>query len=478
MTTARLTSRVLHAEWTKLWTVRRWAAGLAAAALLSVLFGLLAANGTQDNTNQRTGLIVGPQGLVVQDSFRFVHRPLTGDGSIVAQVASQHASQPGAAAGIMVKTSTTPGSSYAALMVTSGHGVRLSANFGPGTGAGPGAAPVWLRLTRAGAVITARRSADGVTWRPVGTVRLVRPAGTVQVGLFVTSPPKTVVTKTLSATSAGETATTSQATFDHVRVTGAAAGTWAGETIGHTDVKPPAPGSSTQAGGLFTVTGSGAIGSGEGPDDPIQNSLFGLFFGVLVLIPVAVLFMTSEYRRPLILATFGASPRRRRVLAAKASVIGAASFGTGLTAALATYLITRPLFQARGFRPPAFAYTFLGQPAVLRAVIGSAVLAGALGVLSMAVAALVRRGAATIAIVVALFVLPVFVAAPLPLTAARWLVALTPAGGLAIQRTKPPTDTLAEPWSMLSPWLGLAVVCGYAAAALALAMWRVERRDA
>ncbi len=40
MTTARLVSRALRAEWTKLWTVRRWAVGLLAAALLSVLFGL------------------------------------------------------------------------------------------------------------------------------------------------------------------------------------------------------------------------------------------------------------------------------------------------------------------------------------------------------------------------------------------------------------------------------------------------------
>ncbi len=199
---------------------------------------------------------------------------------------------------------------------------------------------------------------------------------------------------------------------------------------------------------------------------------------MLVLIPVAVLFMTSEYRRPLILATFGASPRRRRVLAAKAAVIGAASSGTGLAAALATYLVTRPLFQARGFRPPAFAYTSLSQPAVLRAVVGSALLAGALGVLSLAVAALVRRGAATTAIVITLFVLPVFVSAPLPLTAARWLMSLTPAGGLAVQRTKPPTGTLAEPWSMLSPRPGLGIVCGYAAVALALAMRRVQRKDA
>jgi hypothetical protein len=117
MTTARLMSRVLRASGQAVdgAAVGR---GPASRGALSVLFGLLAANGTQDNTNRRTDLIVGPQGLVVQDSFRFVHRPLTGDGNIVA-VASQDASQPGPRY-IMVKTGTTPGSSYAALMVTSG----------------------------------------------------------------------------------------------------------------------------------------------------------------------------------------------------------------------------------------------------------------------------------------------------------------------------------------------------------------------
>src|SRR5258708_12959153 len=78
MTTARLVSRALRAEWTKLWTVRRWAVGLLAAALLSGLFGLLSAHGTPDKTNQRTDPIVGPHGLGVQDNFRFVHGPLTG----------------------------------------------------------------------------------------------------------------------------------------------------------------------------------------------------------------------------------------------------------------------------------------------------------------------------------------------------------------------------------------------------------------
>ncbi|HEX9521272.1 MAG TPA: hypothetical protein VF940_34475, partial [Streptosporangiaceae bacterium] len=137
-----------------------------------------------------------------------------------------------------------------------------------------------------------------------------------------------------------------------------------------------------------------------------------------------------------------------------------------------------PLSEARGYRPPAYAYTSLAQPGVLRAVIGGALLIGALGVLSLAIAALVRHSAAAISIVIALFILPVFIASPLSLTAAHWLIALTPTGGLAVLRAKPPTDLLAEPWSALSPWLGLGVACAYAALALALAIWRIERKDA
>jgi len=479
--TIRQMRRLLRAEWTKLWTVRRWSLALIATALLSLGFGLASTSAT-DETNQREGLLVGPHGLIVQDSFRFVHQSLDGDGTIIARVTSQDASQPDATAGIMIKNNTRPGASYASLTVTPGHGMRLGANFDADIPAGSGGTPVWLRLDRNGTVVTASRSEDGMTWQRVGSVRLVAPATTVQVGLAVTSPPHLNIKKTLGGTGYDATPTVGHATFDNVRVTGNTTGSWTGDTVGYDpSVKsdnPSVAGSSTEASGVFTVTGSGAIGPDEAADDPTQDALFGLFFGVLALIPVAVLFMTSEYKRPLILATFGASPRRRRVLAAKAAVIGAASFATGLVAALATYLIARPLFEAHGYRPPAFAYTSLAQPGVLRAVIGSALLVAALGVLSFAVAALVRHGVAAISIVIALFVLPVFVAVPLPLIASRWLMALTPTGSLAIQRVKAPTDTLAEPWSMLPGWLGLVVICGYAAVALALAVWRVERRDA
>src|SRR5258706_353115 len=155
---------LLIVEWTKLWTVRRWTLALLAAVLSSTLFALLAANGNSTQANDPNQL-VGPRGLVVQDYFRCVHQPLDGDGSIVARITSQDPSSPWAAAGIMVKTSTTPGSSYAALTVTPGHGLRLGANFDTDIAAGPPTTPVRLRLTRP----AARSPPAARTTAPPGT---------------------------------------------------------------------------------------------------------------------------------------------------------------------------------------------------------------------------------------------------------------------------------------------------------------------
>ena len=77
-----------------------------------------------------------------------------------------------------------------------------------------------------------------------------------------------------------------------------------------------------------------------------------------------------------------------------------------------------------------------------------------------------------------LVLLPLIVGMVLPGTAPRWLMYTTLAGGMATQRAKPPTVTLAEPWAMIGPWAGIGVVTAYACAALGLAWWRLRRRDA
>src|SRR5207245_9961531 len=93
-----------------------------------------------------------------------------------------------------------------------------------------------------------------------------------------------------------------------------------------------------EARGALAVTGSGdiapAVAGGESdPGRGVERTLIGAFVGLIVLTIVATLFITGEYRRGLIRSTFAASPRRGRVLAAKALVIGAVAYVAGLIAA-------------------------------------------------------------------------------------------------------------------------------------------------
>ena len=495
--------RLVGAESFKLRTVRRWVIALAAVLLLSSGFALLLAQGNKFSRGDLPA-VVGPHGLAVQDKFRFMHQPMDGDGTITVHVAAQHLAderrnvverdngeivipvlQDRAGAGIMIKASAEPGSAYAAIMVTPGAGVLMSSNFDDDITGPKVTSPQWLRLERVGAAITGYASSDGSNWTKVATTTVPQLPATAQVGLFVSSPDEERLEKSLGSTSVGILPTSSTAEFDHLTVPAAVAGTWASDDIGRIDLsdqfqeKGLGPRGSTRAeNGTFTLTGSGTFKTSLMPDDPLEGALFSVFFGLMVLIPVAVLFMTSEYKRPLLKSTLAASPNRRLMMAAKATVIAGTGFVIGVAAALLCYAIAMPRMRANGFQPPDFEAISLGQVDVWRAITGSGVVFAALAVLAMSLGAIMRHTAAAVATTIALIIVPMFVGTPLPLTAARWLMYLTPAGGFAVQRIRPPDATLAEPWAMIGPWQGLAAVTGYALVALFFAIRLARKRDA
>jgi hypothetical protein len=502
--------RLLRAEWTKLRSVRRWVLALAAVALLSVGFSLFGAANSGTNANEFPDFVVGPNGHPVTDEFEFVHQPLAGDGSVVARVASQDDSHEWAGAGVMIKDGVRPGARYAALLVTPKHGVRLSANFDPDVaGSDGGTAPRWLKLTRAGDSVTGYESSDGSSWREVGSVDVGELPSTVQVGVFVSSPPTITVKRSAGSTSVGGHSTTGTATFDNVLVEPAAGSgqpaAWSGDTLRHPPPpnrpdgpelepregeptgggeptgKPGSPdgdGDWSEAAGVLTVTGSGEIGPRESPDDLVQAALFGILIGLIVIAAMGVLYMTSEFKRGMIRTTFAVTPRRGSVLAAKAVVLGATAFALGLVASVASFLLGLPLLKNNGFAPPAFPTPSLTEGPVLRAILLTGAFVALVALLGLGVGAIMRRSAGAITTVLVLVILPTFVAIALPSVAAEWLMRLTPAGGFAVQRAKPTTDWLAEPWAMIGPWAGLAVVAAYAVAALLAGGWLLRRRDA
>jgi ABC-2 family transporter protein len=477
--------RLLAAEWTKLRSVPRWAAALLAAAVLTVVVSLLGAAGSGSDANRHWDRPAGPDGRAVTDAFHFVHRPLSGDGSVTARVRSQAGAggtaHEWARAGLMVKDGTEPGSRYAAIMVTPGHGVRLQANFAADLAGGAGSTPRWLRLTRAGAAVTGYESADGAGWRRLGTVDLGTTSPTLQVGLFVASPGEQQVERQFGSAGIGERPTASTAGFDNLRVEPGPAAPWRAQDVG----RPESPGQATATGDGFTVTGSGDIGLAPPDDDVVRLSLAGAFVGLMVVVGIGVVFVTAEYRRGMIRTTFAASPRRGRVLVAKALVLGAVTFVAGLAACLAAFQLGQPMLRANGLAPPAFPRVSLADGPALRAVVGTAAVLALVAVLGLGAGAILRRSAAAIAGLIVLLVLPQLVAGALPLTAARWLLRVTPAAGFAIQQTVPQWSGgpagLCLPESGCfpeGPWVGFGVLCAWAAGTLAAAAWLVRRRDA
>ncbi len=223
-------------------------------------------------------------------------------------------------------------------------------------------------------------------------------------------------------------------------------------------------------------------GPGSGaPTATISDHLLGAFAGLLVLVVIAAMFMTAEYRRGLIRITLAASPRRGQVLAAKAIVIGSAAFVTGLVAAVIAVTAGVRLSRDHGFYVlPVPWFT------EVRVVAGTAALLAVAAVLALAVGALLRRSAAAITAVIAGIVLPYILATAsvLPAGAVAWLLRVTPAAAFAIQQSVPRYPQVIAPYPPvagyfpLAPWVGFGVLCAFTGAALALAAWLLHRRDA
>ncbi|MEV0628105.1 ABC transporter permease subunit [Nonomuraea wenchangensis] len=505
-------ARLVHAEWTKFRTVRGGPAGLVLAALLVVGLGLLSAAGSHASCSKGPVEVPcpvpprGPGGEAVEDHFFFAHQPLRGDGSITVRVSAMSgrirlpdavpgvrnvatAMTPWARAGLMIKASTRQGASYAAVMVTAEHGVRMQHDFTEDVAGLPGkvtpSTPRWLRLTRAGDTVTGEESADGVRWTKVAAVRLPGLPAQARVGLFAASPGDVRV----SGNAVGGSTVTSRfaevtAVMDRLGVRGAGTGgAFALDDIGvayELDGSPHHPGGFRESGGTYTITGVGDIAPLT-VGSTVENTLAGAMFALVAVIVVGVLSVTAEYRRGLVRTTLLASPRRGRVLVAKAAVVLAATFAGSLAATAVTLPLARHVLAGNGVHLlPVSALT------ELRVVAGVAGVLAVSAVLALAFGALLRRGAAAVIAAVAAVLVPYVLATTsvLPEPVADWLLRVTPAAGFAVQQSIPEYPQVvghhapAGGFYPLPPWAGFAVLCGYAALVLALAVRRLNREDA
>lgn len=534
--------QLIHAEWTKLRSVRGWMISLALGVALTIGLGVLSASGTRvTNNGKPVGpkdapyLATGPGGEAVADTYYFMHQPLAGNGTITARVtslvgasspvggqncppgmlrsnpppfgaqeclkaggresgASPASLQPWAKAGLIVTASTTQGSPYAAVMVTPGHGVRMQWDYTNDRAGLPGRvsaiSPRWLRLKRSADTVTAFDSTDGKHWSTIGSAVVAYLPSTVEVGLFVTAPQITESQSSIGGRTGVTNPTLATATFDDVMISQhGSGGTWRAA-----QVAPKNPltagyaalaGGATHAKGTFRISGSGdiapAVGGPAAAGVPLETALVGAFLDLLVIVVLATLFVTGEYRRGLIRTTLAARPRRAQVLAAKAIVLSAVSLVVGLVTFAPAIAVGRSILLSNGnLIYPVSALT------QIRIVVGLSLVLAVGAVLALSIATIARRGAGVIAGLIVAFVLPQFLAgsAIVPDGPAEWLLRITPAAGFAVGQSLPryfqvsSVYTPAYGYYPLSPWAGFLVLCAYAAAAVGLAAYLFRRRDA
>jgi ABC-2 type transport system permease protein len=130
-------------------------------------------------------------------------------------------------------------------------------------------------------------------------------------------------------------------------------------------------------------------------------SLNGILLAQLAIGVLGVLLISSEYTTGLIRATFAAVPQRRTVLAAKAIVFTAATLIVSEIACFIAFFVGQAFLSSKHLE------AHIGDPGVLRAVIGGGLYLAVLGLLALGLGTMIRHSAGAIATLFGLlFVLP------------------------------------------------------------------------
>lgn len=209
------------------------------------------------------------------------------------------------------------------------------------------------------------------------------------------------------------------------------------------------------------------LASGEADEVPGSFVTWGTMVAQIPAIVLGALVITSEYGTGMIRATFAATPRRGRVIAAKAAVLTGVLLIGGLVTAFGGY------FAGNWFLTEAGSGVPWGSEGLLRALIGNGVVLALLGLLTFAVGLLVRHTAAAISIVLGIVAVLASLAWALPGDWGTWVAKVLPGNS-----TQAITSVVPFNPDVLGPWTGLGVLASQLVVMLALGVYAVQRRDA
>jgi ABC-2 type transport system permease protein len=225
-------------------------------------------------------------------------------------------------------------------------------------------------------------------------------------------------------------------------------------------------------GAIATLQFKSSSTSGRPMDDDLVGAsthslaLFGVPFALIALGVLGVLTTAGEYTTGMIRSTLAAVPRRLPVLWAKAAVYGAVAFAVGVTGAFVSFAVSSGILSGTEA-----AMTF-SDDGVVASLLGVGVYLGLVGVIGVALGAVLRSSAGGISALVGAFLL---VPGLMTLLPKSWRADVTPYlpgnAGESIFALDHATGTL-------SAGGGLLVLLGWTALALGGAAYRLKRADA
>lgn len=199
--------------------------------------------------------------------------------------------------------------------------------------------------------------------------------------------------------------------------------------------------------------------------DPTSTSMAGFFVGQLFIAAFGVLALTAEYSNGMISATLTAQPRRIDVYAAKALVVAALAFVTGLVAGFISF------FACQAILASTHASAKIDDPGVLRSVIGTGLFLAVCALFSFGIGALLRSTAGAISAAIGLLFMPLLLEIALPASSdqdiSRWLP--SQAGSAILS----PITQAHE----FSAWTGFGVFCAYTAILVGAGLMVFNQRD-
>lgn len=221
---------------------------------------------------------------------------------------------------------------------------------------------------------------------------------------------------------------------------------------------------------VIGATWDGASPADRAGHDPVGIGLLGSLFSMIVFAVLGATAVTAEYGSGMMRLTLTATPRRGRVLAAKAVVVAAVTLAGGLVTATVTFLVAQAVFSAYGV-PTAS----LADGDALRTVLGDGVLTPVLPVIALALGFVTRSTAGAITSVLAIVFMPWILGGVLPSWWQDHVLTYLP-GAASEAITSGHLETASD--ALLAPGVAALVLAGWLALFLAGAWAVLERRDA